>query len=316
MENGHPSAGQAETAIMNEALRLGFTACGFSKAGPLSAEKSVLTEWLNDGMHAGMSYMANHFEKRSNPTLLVEGAKTVVSVLLSYYSPGKQKDPEAPVLSKYAWGTDYHEVMKNRLKKLYDFIDREFGPISGRAFVDSAPVMEKAWAQRAGLGWIGRNGNLINRKAGSFVFIGELIIDLELESGRPESDFCGSCDRCIEACPTQAISGKRTINANKCISYNTIENKGEIDPSLAGKFMNRVFGCDICQDVCPWNRKASEHREEEFVPRMSLLQLTKKEWYEMNEETYRVLFSKSAVKRAKFSGLKRNLEFLDMKPGK
>ncbi|MFZ5942107.1 MAG: tRNA epoxyqueuosine(34) reductase QueG [Bacteroidota bacterium] len=310
MAPGTSYSTQVAEAIRKEALRLGFTACGFSEAAGLDKEGAVLTHWLAENMHAGMTYMANNFEKRTDPTLLVEGAKTVISLLLNYYSPEKQKDPDAPVLSKYAWGTDYHEVMKNRLRELYRFIEEHFGPVNGRIFTDSAPVMEKAWAQRAGLGWIGRNGNLINRKAGSFVFIGEIILDLELPPDRPESDFCGSCDRCIEACPTGAINSNRTIAAHRCISYNTIELKGEIEPSLSGRFMNRVFGCDICQDVCPWNRKAQPHTVEEFGPRRALLELSKNEWYTLDEDRYRSLFSHSAVKRARYEGLRRNLEFL------
>ncbi len=309
MEPGYGTT--AALAIKNEALNLGFTACGISTAGPLIEEKTILDQWLEKGGHASMTYMERNMEKRTDPTALVDGAKSVISLLLNYYSPEKQIDPAAPVLSKYAWGTDYHEVMKNRMKELFDFIDKKFGPVSGRVFVDSAPVMEKAWAQRAGLGWIGRNGNLINRHAGSFVFIGELIIDLDLPADSPESDFCGSCDRCIEACPTQAINPDRTINASRCISYQTIENREAIADSLSGRFMNRVFGCDICQDICPWNRKAVPHTVQEFGPRSSLLRLAKKEWYEMDEEQFRELFRHSAVKRTKFSGLQRNLAFLE-----
>ncbi len=298
-------------AIKNEALRLGMDACGFSKAEFLEDDSQKLKAWLDEGNHATMTYMENHFSKRSDPSLLVEGAKSVISVLLNYYTEKKQEDPEAPVISKYAYGTDYHFVLKDKLHQLYDFIQANFGPVTGRAFVDSAPVLDRAWARKAGLGWIGKNSNLIHRKLGSFVFIGELIIDLELEYNTiPESDFCGACSSCIDACPTDAILPGRTIDSNRCISYLTIENRGPIDEKFSGKLENRVFGCDICQDVCPWNRKAIHHNTEDFEPSPELMELTKQEWRTMDTEHFKRLFEKSPVQRTGSGGLKKNLDFL------
>lgn len=298
-------------AIKNEALRLGFDACGFARADFLEEDAARLKEWLDRGYHGSMGYMKNNFEKRTDPRKLVEGSVSVISVLLNYYTDCRQEDPEAPVISKYAYGTDYHFVMKEKLKRLLAFIEAQFGPVSGRVFVDSAPVLDRAWAQRAGLGWIGKHSNLINRELGSFVFIGEIIIDLELEySTTPESDFCGSCSLCIDACPTSAILPGRTIDSNKCISYQTIENRGEIDPGLKGKFENRVFGCDICQDVCPWNRKVTVHGIEEFEPSTRLISMNRNDWEGMQSSTFKSLFASSAVQRCGLKGLRRNLSFL------
>ena len=298
-------------AIKEEALRLGFADCGFSKAEALPEDAERLKHWLEQGYHARMGYMTNHFEKRTDPTQLVEGSQTVISLLYNYYSDRKQADPEAPVLSKYAYGKDYHFVMKEKMNLLFDFIKSVHPEAEGRVFVDSAPVLDRAWAHRAGLGWIGKNSNLISRTAGSFVFIGEIILDLELEYNQtPENDFCGSCTRCIEACPTEAILDNRTLDAERCISYQTIENKGDISDGLSGKLANRVFGCDICQDVCPWNRKPINHREPDFEPAIGLMEMTGNEWITMDRDQYNHLFKKSPVKRAGYNKLKTTLEFL------
>lgn len=293
-------------------MGLGFQACGISRAGFLSEEKSRLEKWLAQGMHGEMDYMARNTPKRLDPRLLFEGAKSVVSVLLNYYPSKKQTDPEAPVLSKYAYGTDYHFVLKEKLQSLLRYIQAEVAPCTGRAFTDSAPVLDKAWAARAGLGWVGKNTNLISAEHGSFFFIGELILDLELEPDeKMVRNRCGTCTRCIDACPTHAIVAPYVVDARKCISYQTIELKGELDRSLQGQFRERVFGCDICQDVCPWNLKSEPHHEPGFEPHPGLMQLTKKEWQEMDQPLFNELFRNSAVKRAKYHGLKRNLRFLD-----
>jgi epoxyqueuosine reductase len=277
----------------------------------LAEEKDRLMSWLQDGLNGEMKYMENHLDKRLDPRLLVENSRSVISVLLNYFPADKQSDPEAPVLSKYAFGTDYHFVMKDKLGELLKFIQTEIAPCEGRCFVDSAPVLDRAWAARAGLGWIGKNTNLISTEHGSFFFIGELIIDLELPSGdKIVRDHCGNCTRCIDACPTQALIMPFVLDARKCISYQTIENRGEIDPKLKGKFENRVFGCDICQDVCPWNLKSEVHQEPALRPDMKLMSLTKSGWENMDKPTYNELFRNSAVKRARFGGLKRNLKFL------
>ena len=296
--------------IKSEAKRLGFLSCGISKAGFLEVEAPRLENWLNQNRHGEMSYMENHFDKRTDPTTLVEGTKSVISVLLNYYSDARPLDPQAPVISTYAYGKDYHDVIRKKLKDLLRFMGHSMGPVSGRGFVDSAPVLDRAWAARSGLGWIGKNSNLISPESGSFFFIGTLFVDIPLQYDNPINDFCGDCNRCIRACPTDAILPGRTINANRCISYLTIENKGEISGEFKGKFQNRVFGCDICQDVCPWNRKSSQHNEEEFRPLAGLLEMTHRDWYSMDEEKFRTTFADSPVKRAKFSGLKRNLDFI------
>jgi epoxyqueuosine reductase len=298
-------------AIKNEALRLGFSACGFSKADHLPDDAERLQNWLNKNHQASMQYMENNFEKRTDPRQLVEGSKTVISLLLNYYTDKVQSDQEAPILSKYAYGTDYHFVMKDKMKELFKWIDQQYGPIEGRVFTDSAPVLDRAWASKSGLGWIGKNANLINRELGSFVFIGELIIDLEVEyNSAPESDFCGSCSICIDSCPTEAILDGRTIDANRCISFLTIENRDEIPSEYEGKLKNRMFGCDICQDVCPWNQKATLHSIDEFDPKAQLLAMKKGEWESLEKPEFNSLFKSSAVKRAGFEGLKRNIDFL------
>jgi len=302
----------ASEQIKTKAKELGFLACGFSEARFLAEEKDRLLDWLQKEMHGQMTYMANNVDKRLDPRLLVENARTVISVLLNYFPGEKQVDEQAPKLSKYAYGTDYHFVMKDKLGELLRFIKSEIAPCEGRCLVDSAPVLDRAWAARAGLGWIGKNTNLLSTEHGSFFFIGELIIDLEFPAEvRNVHDHCGTCTRCIDACPTHALVAPYVLDARRCISYQTIENRGEIDPSLKGKFENRVFGCDICQDVCPWNLKAEIHHEPAFIANPRLLKLTKNEWAEMDKPTFNELFRNSAVKRTRYEGLKRNLRFLE-----
>jgi epoxyqueuosine reductase len=299
-----------EQLIKQEAQRLGFLSCGISKADFLAEEAPRLEQWLNANMHGQMGYMANHFDKRLDPRKLVDGAKSVITVLLNYYPSETQKDPKAPKISKYAYGNDYHHVIKGKLLELVNFINEEIGEVGGRAFVDSAPVMDKAWAAKAGLGWIGKNTNLINSKAGSFFFIGELILDIELEPDGPTTDHCGTCTACIDACPTEAIIQPYVVDGSKCISYFTIELKDAIPTSMKGQFDNWAFGCDVCQDVCPWNRFSKPHSEPQFNPHPDLLEMTKQDWEELTEDVFKKVFQKSAVKRAKFSGLKRNIAFI------
>lgn len=303
-------------AIKNKAKKLGLTACSWIPAQFLEAEKPHFESWLSNNYHGKMGYMNRNIEKRLNPSLLVENAKTVVVVLQNYFPEKTPSDPAAPVLSKYAYGIDYHFVLKDKLKKLLQFIQSEIAACSGRAFVDSAPVLERAWAKKAGLGWIGKNSNLISLSHGSFFFIGELIIDIDLPPLQtpPVRDHCGNCSKCIDACPTKAIVKNRVVDARKCISYQTIENKGEIDTSLKGKFENRVFGCDICQDVCPWNLKSAPHNEPAFEPHNKLLELKKSDWHNMERHLFNEIFKNSAVKRTGFKGLKRNLDFLNNEP--
>ena len=296
--------------IKTEAKRLGFLSCGISKAQFLEAEAPRLENWLTNNMHGEMQYMENHFDKRLDPTKLVEGSKSVVSLLLNYYPNEIQKQNNVPKISKYAYGTDYHFIIKDKLKELLHYINLEIGEVHGRAFVDSAPVLDKAWAAKSGLGWIGKHSNLISQKVGSFYFIAELIIDLELEYDTPITDHCGTCTACIDACPTEAIVDPYVVDGSKCISYFTIELKNEIPNSFKGQFENWMFGCDICQDVCPWNRFSKPHQEPLFNPHPELLSMTKKDWEEITQEVFQQLFKKSAVKRTKYTGLKRNIEFL------
>ncbi|MCW0483404.1 tRNA epoxyqueuosine(34) reductase QueG [Gaoshiqia sediminis] len=301
----------ASIQIKQKARELGFLNCGISKADFLADEKNRLESWISHGMNGEMDYMTRNLDKRLDPRLLFDDAKSVISVLLNYFPSQKQEDPDAPVLSKYAYGTDYHFVLKDKLNELLSFIQTEIAPCNGRAFVDSAPVLDKAWAAKAGLGWIGKNTNLISVEHGSFFFIGELIVDLELEpDDKIVRNHCGNCTRCIDACPTKAIVAPYVVDARRCISYQTIELKGELDENLKGKFDNRVFGCDICQDVCPWNLKSEPHHEPAFESHPKLLKLSHREWQEMNQPLFNELFRKSAVKRTKYSGLKRNLQFL------
>ncbi len=296
--------------IKEEAKRLGFISCGISKAGFLEEEAPRLEKWLNQNMHGEMRYMENHFDKRLDPTKLVEGSKSVVSLLLNYFPAEGQQDPEAPKISKYAYGTDYHFVIKDKLKQLLHFIQEEIGEVHGRAFVDSAPVLDKVWAAKSGLGWIGKHSNLLTKQQGSFYFIAELIIDLELEYDTPVTDHCGSCTACIDACPTQAIVAPYVVDGSKCISYFTIELKEAIPNEVKGQFDDWMFGCDVCQDVCPWNRFSTPHNEPAFDPHPDLLSMTKKDWEEITEDVFRKVFKKSAVKRTKFTGLTRNIQFL------
>ncbi|WP_024771620.1 tRNA epoxyqueuosine(34) reductase QueG [Aquimarina macrocephali] len=296
--------------IKSEAKRLGFLSCGISKAEFLEQEAPRLEKWLNQNMHGEMQYMENHFDKRLDPTKLVDDSKSVISLLLNYFPSEKQKDSEAPKLSKYAYGTDYHFVIKDKLKQLLHFIEEEIGDVQGRAFVDSAPVLDKAWAAKSGLGWIGKNSNLLTQQVGSFYFIAELIIDLDLEYDTPVTDHCGTCTACIDACPTQAIVEPYVVDGSKCISYFTIELKEEIPNSYKNQFDDWMFGCDVCQDVCPWNRFSKPHNEPLFNPKPELLEMSKKDWQEITQEVFSKVFQKSAVKRTKFSGLKRNIDFL------
>ena len=296
--------------IKTEAKRLGFLSCGISKAEFLETEAPRLEKWLNKNMHGEMKYMENHFDKRLDPTKLVEGSKSVVSLLLNYVPSELQKDKSAPKISKYAYGTDYHFVIKDKLKSLLHYIQNEIGEVHGRAFVDSAPVLDKAWAAKSGLGWIGKHSNLLTQQVGSFYFIAELIIDLELDYDTPTTDHCGTCTACIDACPTQAITEPYVVDGSKCISYFTIELKENIPTEFKGQFDNWMFGCDVCQDVCPWNRFSKSHNEPLFNPHPELLEMTKKDWEEITEDTFKKVFQKSAVKRTKYSGLVRNIQFL------
>lgn len=302
--------------IKAEAKRLGFMSCGISKAEFLEEEAPRLEQWLRDNMHGEMGYMENHFDKRLDPRLLVDGAKSVISLTLNYFPEETQQDPGSPKISKYAYGRDYHFVIKDKLKQLLHFMQEEIGEVGGRAFVDSAPVLDRAWATRSGLGWIGKNSNLISKKTGSFFFIAELITDLDLEYDNPvTTDHCGSCTACIDACPTQAIVDPMVVDGSKCISYFTIELKGNIPGEFEDKFDDWMFGCDVCQDVCPWNRFSKPHSEPLFDPHPDLLKMNKKDWEEITEDVFREIFRKSAVKRTKFEGLKRNIEFLKEKQG-
>jgi len=295
--------------IKDEAKRLGFLSCGISKAGFLEDEAPRLESWLNKNRHGQMSYMENHFDKRLNPTLLVDDTKSVISLLLNYY-PSDFQNSDTYKISKYAYGQDYHFVIKEKLKELLFSIQDYVGAVSGRAFVDSAPVLDKAWAAKSGLGWIGKNSNLITQKVGSFYFIAELIVDLDLEYDTPTTDHCGTCTACLDACPTQAIIAPYHVDGSKCISYYTIELKENIPLEMKGKMDNWAFGCDVCQDVCPWNRFSKSHNEPLFNPNPNLLSFSKKDWEEITEEVFLKVFKNSPLKRTKFDGLKRNIDFL------
>jgi epoxyqueuosine reductase len=303
---------QYKSQIKAEAQRLGFDFCGVSKAEFLEDEAPRLEQWLLQNMHGKMSYMQKYFDKRLDPCKLVPGAKSVISLLYNYYTPVQQNDT-APKISKYAYGEDYHFVVKEKLKELVHFINENIGEIEGRIFVDSAPVLERAWAKKSGLGWIGKNTNLINPKQGSFFFIAEIISDLELSPDNSINDFCGTCSRCIDACPTEAIIQPYVVDGSKCISYFTIELKEEIPVSFKEKMNDWIFGCDVCQDVCPWNRFSKQHKEEKFFPSEELMNMHENEWMEITEDVFKKLFSKSPVQRTGFKGLKRNLEFIRKK---
>lgn len=283
--------------------------CGISKAEFLENEAPRLEKWLKEGKQGEMSYLENHFDKRLDPTVLVPDAKSVVSLLLNYFPKEFQRE-DSYKISKYAYGTDYHFIIKDKLKQLLHFINDEIGTVHGRGFVDSAPVLDKAWAAKSGLGWMGKNSNLLTKQVGSFYFIAELIIDLELEYDTPVTDHCGSCTACIDACPTQAIVEPYVVDGSKCISYLTIELKNEIPSEFSGKMDDWMFGCDVCQDVCPWNRFSKSHSEPLFNPNAELLSKSKKEWEEVTKEVFQEIFRKSPVKRTKFEGLKRNIQFL------
>ena len=295
--------------IKAESKRLGFLSCGISKAGFLEEEAPRLENWLNNQMNGQMSYMENHFDKRLNPTLLVDDAKSVISLLLNYY-PSELQNEDSYKISKYAYGQDYHHVIKEKLKELLHFIQTEIGEVSGRAFVDSAPVLDKAWAAKSGLGWVGKNSNLITQKVGSFYFIAELIIDLELDYDAPTTDHCGSCTACLDACPTEAIVAPYVVDGSKCISYFTIELKDNLPQEMKGKFDDWMFGCDVCQDVCPWNRFSKPHNEPLFQTNSDILNFSKSDWEEITVDTFQKVFKNSAVKRTKYDGLLRNINFL------
>lgn len=295
--------------IKKESIRLGFDFCGISKADFLEEEAPRLDQWLKNGMHGKMQYMENYFDKRLDPRKLVDGAKSVVSLLLNYYTEEKQEDTQAPKISMYAFGKDYHYVIKKKLKELLNVIQEEIGEVNGRVFVDSAPVLDRVWAKKSGLGWIGKNTNLIHPKAGSYFFIAELILDLELEPDAAIQDYCGTCSLCIDACPTEAIIKPYVVDGSKCISYFTIELKEEIPSEMKGKFENWAFGCDICQEVCPWNRFSKPHHEKDFEPKKELVEMKKQEWHELTEEVFKQIFKDSALKRTGFKGLKRNIKF-------
>ncbi|WP_396635325.1 tRNA epoxyqueuosine(34) reductase QueG [Maribacter sp. R86514] len=296
-------------SIKTEAKRLGFLSCGVSKADFLEEEAPRLEQWLNNNMNGEMSYMANHFDKRLDPRKLVEGSKSVISLLLNYYPEETQRE-DAYKISKYAYGHDYHHVIKTKLRQLQEFMSEEIGEVNGRAFVDSAPVLDKAWAAKSGLGWIGKHSNLLTQQVGSFYFIAELIVDIELEYDHAVTDHCGTCTACIDACPTQAIVDPYVVDGSKCISYFTIELKNELPNEMKGSFDDWMFGCDVCQDVCPWNRFSKPHNEPLFNPHPELLNMTKKDWEEITEDVFRKVFQKSAVKRTKYVGLTRNIDFL------
>jgi epoxyqueuosine reductase len=304
----------ATAAIKAKAIELGFSGINIAKAAFMTEEAKHLEQWLNAGYHGGMNYMENHFDMRVDPTLLVPGAKSVICLLFNYYTDKVQEDATAPKLSMYAYGKDYHKVVKKKLKELYAYIRLIAGDVHGRCFVDSAPIMERDWAKRAGLGWTGKNTLLINPKKGSYFFLAEIICDLELLYDSPMKDYCGTCTRCIEACPTDAIAKDGYIlDSSKCISYLTIELKDEIPKVFEDHMDNWMYGCDICQKVCPWNRFSSTHTEQSFEPSDTLMTMTKKDWEEVSEASFNILFEGSAVKRTKFEGLKKNLNFLNHK---
>lgn len=305
------SAEEKSSFIKKTAFRLGFEHCGIAKAELLNDDARRLEQWLNKGMHGSMSYMERYFELRVDPTKLVPGAKSVISLLLNYY-PSVQQKNDSPKVSKYAYGRDYHEVIRNKLHQLIDELETNLGKINGRGFVDSAPVLERSWAQRSGLGWIGKNGNLINKEQGSFFFIATLITDLELKYDTPYvKDFCGTCTKCIDDCPTDAILPGKVIDGSKCISYFTIELKEMLIPGeMNGKFGNWIFGCDVCQDVCPWNRFSSPANEKAFAAIPEIINFNSKDWEDLTEESFKEIFRQSPIKRAKFAGIKRNLKFI------
>lgn len=297
--------------IKELAKELGFDHCGIAKAEQLDDDARRLEAWLNKGMHGNMQYMENHFDKRIDPRKLVDGARSVITLLFNYF-PSEQQRADAPRISKYAYGQDYHEVIRARLKTMLLRMQERIGPVQGRGFVDSAPVLERAWATRSGLGWVGKNGNLIHKQAGSFFFIATLITDIELEYDGPVADYCGSCTRCLDACPTQALVAPGVVDGSKCISYFTIELKEQLIPDkMKGQFDNWMFGCDTCQDVCPWNRFSKANREAAFTPLPAILNFSTRDWEELTEEAFKNIFRHSPLKRSKFEGIRRNINFLN-----
>jgi len=305
------SADKYTGIIKKASAAYGFDYCGIAKAQPLDEDAKRLERWLKAGMHGGMQYMENHFDLRIDPTKLVPGAKSVITLLKNYYP--QQNDNNSDIhISKYALGTDYHTVIKESLKQMICYLQEQIGEFNGRGFVDSAPVLERAWATKTGLGWVGKNGNLITKQSGSFFFIATLIVDIELNYDDPfAKDLCGSCNRCIDACPTEAILPNKVVDGSKCISYFTIELKDEIIPEeMKGKFQNWMFGCDVCQDVCPWNRFSKPHNEIKFNPIPEILNLSTRDWEELSEEMFRNIFKHSPLKRAKHRGIQRNIRFL------
>lgn len=300
-----------------EAERLGFDQVGIARVERLDEEARKLEQWLSKGYQGSMHWMENHFEKRIDPTKLVPGAKSVISLVFNYHTDKEQRDPDAPKISKYAYGEDYHFILKRKLKSLLSWITDQVGEVNGRCFVDSAPVMEREWAKRSGLGWLGKNTLLIHPKKGSYYFLAEIILDLELPIDHPINDYCGTCRKCIDACPTNAFSHEGyLLDASKCISYLTIELKEEIPEAFSGQMEGWAFGCDICQEVCPWNRFAAPHQEPAFEPHEQMLEMTPKEWEEITLEVFNKIFKNSPVKRTKLNGLQRNIKFLKPKSDK
>ncbi len=299
------------TLIKNIAAQLGFDHCGIAKAGRLDEDARRLEQWLSKGMQGSMHYMSNYFDMRVDPSKLVPGAKSVITLLLNYF-PAQQQQQGVPQIARYAYGNDYHEVIRGKLKVLMQLITEQVGEINGRGFVDSAPVLERAWAQKSGLGWVGKNGNLINKQSGSFFFIATLITDMELEyDDAYAKDYCGTCTKCIDSCPTEAILPDKVVDGSKCISYFTIELKDALIPgSMKGKFDNWMFGCDVCQDVCPWNRFSKPTAEINFTPLPAILNFSNNDWEELTEENFKLIFKNSPLKRSKFEGIKRNLKFI------
>jgi epoxyqueuosine reductase len=306
-----PKLSQHNELIKQKAAELGFSACGITRAFKLSEHEQFLRNYLEKNYNGTMNYMGNHFDMRLDPTLLVPNARSVIVVLMNYFPPRMQQGSQAPIVSKYAYSNDYHKIIKKKLKQLFEYINCEIGNCSGRFFTDSAPILERVWAVKAGLGWIGKNGILLNKQLGSFFFIGELIIDMELLPDKPfEKEYCGSCTQCLNACPTKAFVAPYVLDARKCISYLTIELKDSIPDQFHSKLMNRIYGCDICQDVCPWNQKAKPHNIDELTPNKAMLDMNSQQWLQLDQQQFDTIFSKSAIKRAGFNKLKQNISIV------